>query len=195
MEVLQIWVKNMESKKDIRKCVLEKRNLITAEEWEEKSCLIFEKVVTHPFFLNADAIYCYIDYRNEVGTKDIIRQAWNLGKKVAVPKILNGKMSFYYIKSFGDVMSGYCGILEPQITELADENTDENVLVIIPGVAFDKGKYRIGYGKGFYDRYLTAHPRHHTLSLAFELQIVEHIPGDVHDICPELIITEEHIYV
>ena len=116
----------MESKKDIRKRVLEKRNCIPDKEWEDKSRLICEKVVTHPFFLQADAIYCYVDYRREVGTADIIEQAWMSGKKVASPKVLGDEMEFYYIQSFEDLSEGYKGIFEPKQTNLAH---DENVLV------------------------------------------------------------------
>ncbi len=192
MEVLQIWVKNMESKRDIRKRVLDKRNFITREEWEENSHRIFKKVVAHPFFLDADSIYCYLDYRNEVGTKEMIEYAWMMGKKVAVPRISGDRMTFHYIESFEDTSLGYGGIMEPKEIKSAEE---KSVLVILPGVAFDRAKHRIGYGKGFYDRYLAANPSYHTLALAFELQMTEHIPADEYDICPEQIITEEHIYV
>ncbi len=182
----------MESKKDIRKRVLEKRNFITREEWEEKSRRIYEKVIAHPFFLSADSIYCYIDYRNEVGTKSIIKKAWELRKKVAVPFISDGQMSFCYINRFEDLKEGYCGIMEPYQMPLAK---DEAPLVIMPGAAFDSDRHRIGYGKGFYDKYLGEKPSSHTLALAFEFQMTDGIPADPYDICPEQIITEEHIYV
>lgn len=191
MEVLQTWVKNMESKRDIRKRVLAKRNSITEKEWEEKSRRIYEKVVTHPFFLDAEEIYCYVDYKKEVGTKKILETAWSAGKKVAVPKIEDEEMKFFYIQNFEELKEGYCGILEPQAQDLAEGG---NVLVIMPGSAFDKNRNRIGYGKAFYDRYLKAHSTYHTLALAFELQFVETILSDVHDIKPEVIVTEDKIY-
>ncbi len=181
----------MESKKDIRKRVLEKRNCIPDKEWEDKSRLICEKVVTHPFFLQADAIYCYVDYRREVGTRGLIEHAWKQGKKVAAPKVNGDKMEFYYIQSFEDMEEGYKGIAEPKQTNLAH---DENVLVIMPGAAFDITCNRIGYGKGYYDKYLHAQPNHKTIAIAFELQMVEAIPTDVYDICPDIIITEEKTY-
>ena len=181
----------MESKKDIRKRVLEKRNCITDKEWEDKSRLICEKVVTHPFFLQADAIYCYVDYRSEAGTRRIIEKAWKLGKKVAVPKVLGDEMEFYYIQSYEDLEEGYKGIREPKQTNVA---YDEDVLVIMPGAAFDKTCNRIGYGKGYYDKYLQAQPNYKTIAIAFELQMVESIPTEAHDICPDIIITEEKTY-
>lgn len=181
----------MESKKDIRKRVLEKRNLITDKEWEEKSRLIYEKVVTHPFFLETDAIYCYVDYRRETGTYAIIEQAWKLGKKVAAPKVNGDEMEFYYIQSFNDLQDGFKGIPEPRQMHPAN---DENVLVIMPGAVFDANCNRIGYGKGYYDKYLHAHPNYKTIAIAFELQMVEAIPAEAHDICPNMIITEEKTY-
>ena len=181
----------MESKKDIRKRVLAKRNCISSEEWEDKSRLICERVVTHPFFLQADAIYCYIDYRREVGTRMVLEEAWKLGKKVAAPKVLGDEMEFYYIQSYADLEEGYKGISEPKKVNLA---TDDNTLGIMPGAAFDIKCHRIGYGKGYYDKYLQAHPNYKTLALAFELQMVEHIPTEEYDICPQILITEENTY-
>lgn len=181
----------MESKKDIRKRVLEKRNYISDKEWEDKSRLICEKVVTHPFFLQADSIYCYVDYRREVGARSIIEHAWKQGKKVAVPKVNGDEMEFYYIQSFEDLKEGYKGILEPEEMHPA---TEEHALVIMPGAAFDRCGNRIGYGKGYYDKYLQSHSNLKTIALAFELQMVDAIPADTHDICPNIIITEENTY-
>lgn len=182
----------MESKKDIRKRVLKKRNFISKEEWEEKSHCIYEQVVTHPFFLSAEEIYCYIDYKNEAGTSEIIEAAWNEKKRVAVPRITDGEMEFYYINNFKELEAGYCHIMEPVTQEVAN---GKNVLVIMPGAVFDRKRNRIGYGKGFYDRYLAKYPDFHTLALAFELQMIENISADEHDIKPEVIITEEKAYV
>lgn len=191
MEVLQIWEKNMESKKDIRKRVLVERKSIKKEEWTEKSCRIYEKVIGHPLFLNSEEIYCYIDFRNEVGTRKIVEAAWKLGKKVAVPKIMGNHMEFFYIQNFGELSQGVWGISEPD-TEIVACGLAP--LVIMPGAAFDFERHRIGYGKGYYDRYLAKHPNCQTMALAFELQMLENIPVDEHDICPQFIVTEEHIY-
>lgn len=181
----------MDLKKDIRRQILEKRSEITNREWKERSHKIFERVVEHPFFLQANAIYCYVDYSNEVETRNIISHAWKHGKKVAVPKVMGDHMNFFYIHDFSDLQRGYKGILEPKECHLVK---DENVLIIMPGAAFDRNCNRIGYGKGFYDKYLNSHPYMKTIALAFEIQIVDSIPTDSHDICPNIIITEEKIY-
>lgn len=191
MEPLLILVKNMVSKKDIRKSILEKRNQIVQKKWEENSRRIYEKVVTHPFFLDAEVIYCYVDYRNEVCTRDIIINAWKSDKKVAVPRIQGDTMTFHYITDWKDLKEGFKGILEPLCMP---EALDDTPLIIMPGVAFDRDCNRIGYGKGFYDKFLEMHPRCTTIALSFELQLVEKVPTQDNDICPQILITEENIY-
>lgn len=181
----------MESKRDIRKRVLNERNLLSKKEWEEKSHSVLKQVTAHPFFLDSEEVYCYIDYKNEVGTRELIEAAWNLNKKVAVPKINGADMEFFYINSMDELQSGYCKILEP-VTEIKAQG--RNVLVVMPGAAFDRQRNRIGYGKGFYDRYLMEHLSYHTIALAFELQMVGRIPTDEFDMKPEIIITEENTY-
>ena len=181
----------METKKDIRKRVLEARKAITKKEWEEKSDCICEKVTSHPFFLESDEIYSYMDYRSEVGTKKIIEKAWKMGKRVAIPKTDGDKMSFYYIHSFDDVLPGNWNILEPKTDEPAE---GKNVCVIMPGSVFDRKRNRIGYGKGYYDKYLSEHSGYVTIALAFELQMLDEIPSEEFDIKPQCIMTEEKIY-
>ena len=181
----------MEAKQDIRKRVLEKRNGLNKQEWEEKSDMILEKVISHPIFLRAEEVYCYVDFRNEVATRKLIEKCWECEKKVAVPKIEGKKMTFYYISSWMDLSAGHWGILEPQASE---EAKGESVCVIMPGAVFDKKRNRIGYGKGYYDTYLHEHPRYETIALAFELQVEEEIPYEAHDILPQIIVTEEQVY-
>lgn len=182
----------MESKKGIRESVLAVRKCLSEKEWIEKSCLIFQTVISHPFFLNSDEIYCYMDYRNEVETKRIIEAAWQMGKKVAVPKVFGDVMEFFYIENFTELHPGTFNILEPE------ENTPangKNALVLMPGAVFDKNRNRIGYGRGYYDRYLKQHPKYKTMALAFEFQVLEKIPSEAHDIRPQIIVTEENVYV
>ena len=161
------------------------------KEWSDAGQIIVEKLISHPLFVMADEIYCYADCKGEVYTSDIFITAWKLGKKTAAPRIENGKMEFYYIERFDDLDLGTYGIPEPITNEKA---SGKNVLVIMPGVAFDANRNRIGFGKGFYDKYLEKHADYRRIALAFSLQMVENIPADTHDIRPEVIITEEQIY-
>lgn len=181
----------MEAKKDIRKRVLDIRNSLSKRDWEEKSHIIIEKVTSHPIFLEAEEIYCYINFRSEVNTRNLIEQSWKMNKKVAVPKIENQEMKFYYISSWEDVSSGYWGILEPHTNQIANGTSG---CMIMPGAVFDKARNRIGYGGGYYDKYLKIHPSFKTIAIAFELQIENQIPCEEHDILPQLIVTEEKTY-
>ena len=182
----------MDLKKDIRKRVLNKRENMKETEWEKNSRSIYEKVVTHSFFLNADTIYCYVDYRREVNTRLIIEKAWEMKKRVLVPKVNGNDLSFHQIDSFSDLEEGFKGILEP-ITESAKEIKEG--LVILPGVAYDKTRNRIGYGKGYYDRFLSENCNLKTMAIGFELQVEDEIPSEPFDRKPEVLITERHIYV
>lgn len=180
----------MESKKAIRKRILEARATLSCEEQAKRSDMITEKVIHHPFFLGSDCIYCYVDYYAEVHTRRIIEAAWKLNKKVAVPKIDKDTMNFYYLNCFSDLQEGYRGISEPFGALRAN---DSNALVIMPGVAYDKTRHRIGYGKGFYDKFLANH-HGHTIALGYELQVIASIPSEEHDFCPDILITEDTIY-
>ncbi len=181
----------MVTKKDIRKNVLYKRNQISKKEWEANSDSIYRKVVTHSFFLEADNILCFLNYQTEVETRNIINKAWELGKNVYAPRIEDGKMSFYLIKSFDELREGYKGISEPTGNDIFREKRG---LVVVPGVAFDIYRNRIGYGKGYYDQFLRNNPGLKTIAIAFEQQVLENIPNDIFDIKPEILITEENEY-
>lgn len=82
----------------------------------------------------------------------------------------------------------------PDETRNLEEAADETALLLVPGVAFDKDRHRCGYGKGFYDRYLSRHTQHATVAMALDFQIVETVPSDVYDICPQMLITPTMIY-
>lgn len=183
-------MKNME-KKDIRKQVFDGRKKLTARELEQKSRIICGKIMGMNAFERAKAIYVYMDCKGEVSTKPLIEAAWRLGKKVAAPRVCGDEMAYYYITSYGDVAPGYYDIPEPVTGEIA---TDEDALLIVPGVGFDAKRHRCGYGKGFYDRYLTAHPGHRTVAAAFDFQLVEEVPSEPHDILPQYLVTEERFF-
>ena len=181
----------MSNKSELRRQLLKKRAELPYPLWKEKSEKIFRSVIGHSLFKSASTIYIYIDYKNEVSTRLIIKEAWELNKTVAVPKVINQEMRFYKIQSFNDLQLGMFGILEPISSE---EITTNYGLMIMPGVAFDSSCHRIGYGKGFYDQYLKVYPHLNTLALAFDCQIIEDIKAEEHDIDPQLVVTESQIF-
>lgn len=165
--------------------------MMSDEDWCAKSYSICDKVTSHPFFLKAENIYCYIDVRREVGTREIIETAWSMGKRVAAPRIYGDEMEFFYFDSFEELTMDSFRIPAPNDSLCAKA---ENPLVIMPGAVFDYNRHRIGYGKGYYDKYLDKYPKAKTIALSFAFQVQETIPFEEHDICPEYLITEEKIY-
>lgn len=191
MEASPIWEKNMETKKEIRKHFLSVRASLMPKEREEKSRMITGKVISHPLFKQSETICCYLDYKSEVHTRGIIEAAWNLGKRVAAPRIENGEMEFYYMDDFLHLQTNVYGIDEPTSKERVD---CKDALVILPGVAFDRVCHRIGYGGGYYDRYLSLHPTYRRMAISFAVQCADEIPHEMHDLKPEIIITEGENY-
>ena len=143
-------------------------------------------------FRKQTAIYTYMDYNGEVCMRPLIEEAWQAWEKGGSAKgRRRGDGYHYYISSYADVHPGYFHIPEPDAVNPAQ---DEEALLIVPGVGFDAKRHRCGYGKGFYDRYLSKHTAHTTVAAAFAFQIMDEVPSDVHDICPQYLVTEEQFY-
>lgn len=187
MEVSQIWVKSMETKKDIRKHIFAKRKACTEPEIEKWSRMITDKVISLPVFRRAEQILVYADYNHEVITGYLIEEAWKAGKEVAVPKVVGKDMVFYKLTDFKQLEPGYFGIPEPAGGEIVEW---PQALMIMPGVAFDRKNHRVGYGGGFYDRYLEKHPLIQRVAIAFSFQMLPEVPAESTDICPQIIVTE-----
>lgn len=188
------------SKSTLRKKILDLRSSIARSEIEKMSYIIMEKAAELFMPDNYKLIMCYMDFRNEVITGDLIRKFINLGKKVALPLVEESDsgrrdISAYEIKDVqSDVFPGTYGILEPNpdVAKLVDPYDID--AVIVPGVVFDEGKYRVGYGAGYYDRFLTkVRPDCIKAAPAFELQIVDKVSREIHDVPMNIIITEKRI--
>ena len=182
-------VKNTKTKKEIRKQVLRMRSKLPMDIWKEKSEELMKKIIEHPLFQNAATIYGYLSYSREVDTWALLSYALESGKNVAVPKVLGTEMEFYYIENLQEVQAGIKGIYEP-VGDADRLAKDEYALIIMPVVGFDKDRTRIGYGGGYYDKYLQKHPKHPTMGIAFSLQETEPIPTEETDWKPDIIVTE-----
>ena len=178
-------------KKDIRTYVIQKRREIPEEIRMAKSLEITRRIMETQAFSKAEAVYVYMDCKGEVSTKALIEACFSLGKKVAAPKVSGETMDFFWIHSLEDVAPGYFQVPEPTTGEAADA---EDALLIVPGVGFDRQRNRCGYGKGFYDRYLSLHSRHTTIGAAFAFQIVDEVPVSKEDIPVRFLVTEERMY-
>ncbi len=167
-------------KKELRAMIRQKKRAMTEEEICQRSEALGESFRKSALYQQADTIYGYLPYNQEVRTVAMLEQAIRDGKRVAVPKVCGEEMRFIYIEDMSAVEKGYAGIPEPVADgPVAD---DEKALVLMPGLAFDPQGHRIGYGGGFYDRFLEKEPQHPTLALCYEFQMLPHLETEEHDI-------------
>lgn len=177
----------METKKDIRKQIFSKRKACSQQEIQKWSRIITDRVISLPAFRRAEQILVYADYNHEVVTSYLIEEAWKAGKEVAVPKVVGKDMVFYKLTDFEQLEPGYFDIPEPVSGEIVEW---PQALMIMPGVAFDRKNHRVGYGGGFYDRYLEKHPLIRRVAIAFSFQVLPEVPTEPTDICPQILVTE-----
>ena len=202
------------NKKDIRKSVLALRDGISVKEKAQYDASIKEIILGMEEYRKADVILAYVSYRSEVDTTALIQQALADGKYVFAPRVSGNEMEFWKITAMEDLQEGYRGIREPVQSIAFPDWIKESckVMMWMPGAAFDKERHRIGYGGGFYDRYLNRLLRQSeqtassdlawtqsgrfmltTAALAYSCQILEQIPYEEHDIKPDLLVTEQGI--
>ncbi|WP_216830012.1 5-formyltetrahydrofolate cyclo-ligase [Alkalihalobacterium elongatum] len=186
----------MQPKNVIRTLIKNKLKEMTQEEYKSKSKKIFEQLCSTSLWKNATTVAITISRGNEVDTYPIIERAWREGKKIAVPKTYpeTSEMVFFQIKNFNELESTYFQLKEPIQTICVPVDKDQLDLILVPGVAFDKNGNRLGYGGGYYDRYLEDF-RGETCALTFEQQLVDDIPLEPFDIPVQMIVTEDQVYM
>lgn len=182
-------------KKEIRKKILEIKDTLTPEIVKDKSTNIFHQLNKTEFYTKASNVMIYVSFGSEVMTRPIIDDMLNNGKRVFIPVTVPKTKALIVseLKNYDDdLVVGHFGVLEPKEDTLRPVEPNILDLVIVPGVAFDRRGYRIGYGGGYYDRFLPRLPdKATTVSLAFDMQLIDHIPTSQYDIPVEYIITEK----
>lgn len=166
--------------------IREKKRAMTQLDIDMASARLGEMFAACDAYKNAKTIYGYLPYNQEVRTVPILERALREGKRVAVPKVIGDEMRFIYLSDLTQVDKGYAGIPEP----IADEPVadDPTALVLMPGLAFDPEGHRIGYGGGFYDRFLAAEPNHPTVALCYEFQMLPSLETEEFDIPVDLVL-------
>ena len=175
------------NKKEMRAIIRAQKRAMTTAQIVSASARLGEKFRACELYKNAKTIYGYLPYNQEVRTVPMLEQAIRDGKKVAVPKCYDRDMKFIYISDFEkEVAPGYANIPEP----IADEPVadDKTALVLMPGLAFDPQGHRIGYGGGFYARFLAEEPDHPTLALCYGFQMVDHLETEEFDIPVDMVL-------
>lgn len=176
----------MEDKKELRSIIRQRKRAMTEEEICSKSQRLMELFCASRAYQKAESIYGYLPYNQEVRTTPILQKALDDGKRVAVPKIFGDEMKFIWLEDLTQVAPGYSKIPEPlEDGPIAD---DPHSLVLMPGMAFDPQGHRIGYGGGFYDRFLENEPDHPTLALCYDFQMLPHLETEEHDIPVDTVI-------
>ena len=174
-------------KKALRQKIREQKRAMTEEEIVAASNRLAEQFYATQQYQNAKTIYGYLPYNQEVRTTEMLQKALDDGKKIAVPKVYGDTMRFIYLDDLSKVGLGYCGIPEPISDEpVADDPT---ALVLMPGLAFDQQGHRIGYGGGFYDKFLMEEPNHPTVALCYEFQMLPYLETEEFDIPVDCVIS------
>ena len=185
---------DLKEKRLIRKEVISRRDALSISVRKAKDERISRRLLALPEFIKARTILFYASFRSEVDTIELLQNSIINNKTVVLPRVdvQNSSLTLYEIRTMQDLAPGCYGILEPRVNEdrrVHDAGID---LMIVPGVAFDEDCNRLGYGKGYYDR-LLSHKNAPAVALAYEEQILAHIPSDAHDIKMDKIITDKRI--
>lgn len=165
-----------------------KEQLKSSSELEKtsKSAIIQEKLFNEEAFKEANVVMFYVSLKDEVNTLTMIDEAIKAGKRVCVPVILKEEKRLIAgeIKNREkDLERQHFGIYQPRAGHVREVPLDDIDLVVVPGVAFDRNNVRLGRGHGYYDRFLCGLPdKTRTVGLAFDFQVVDHLPKDSHDI-------------
>ena len=175
------------NKQELRRQIQARKRTMTPGEIETASADLARQLFDHPAYRSARSLYGYLSYNQEVRTMPILEQAQKDGKRVAVPKVYGDQMRFLWLDDLSAVAPGAYGIPEP----VADgpEADDPTALILMPGLAFDPQGHRCGYGGGFYDKWLEAHPGHPLLALCYDFQMLEHLDTDAHDVPVNYVLT------
>ena len=170
----------------LRRQIREQKRAMTQEQIYSRSEALARLLYASRQYQQAKTIYGYLPYNQEVRTTAILQQALADGKRVAVPKVYGEQMRFIYMKDLSQVETGYAGIPEPIADGPVAE--DPTALVLMPGLAFTEKGDRMGYGGGFYDRFLAEEPNHPTVALCYDFQMVSQLPTQDHDIPVDLVL-------
>lgn len=190
----------MVSKKELRKEILARRDALSEKERREKSTRISKGVTEQEEFQKANKVLLFASCKSEVDTMEIFDVARINNKDIYYPKVIGKEMEFYQIHSKEELLEGYRGIYEPESNpnKMFVPQLKDKIFVLMPGAVFDEDGNRIGYGGGYYDKYLqqleNIVPRENIwkTAIAFECQMVEKgkIPIEKYDIKPDYVITE-----
>ena len=182
----------MQIKSELRRIFKEKRKRLVDKAHKDE--LICKRLLSSSLYKNADLILCYASLETEISTDSIIRSAVAEGKRVALPLCIdkNGNMKFYLINSLSDISEGAFGIKEPNAEKCGSVEDFTNSICIVPALSIDRNGYRLGYGKGYYDRFLKNYSSI-SVGLCYNEFISKDLPIDEFDKAVDYIASEDKI--
>ncbi len=164
------------TKQELRIAIKAKKLAMAPDDIALRSRQLCHLILSSPAYHDAATIYGYLPFNQEVNLLPLLQQALADGKQIALPKCRGSEMHFIFMTDFSRVQYTRSGVPEP----LDDSPLawDQTALVLVPGLAFDRRGYRVGYGGGYYDRFLAREPDHPTIALCYDFQLVNQIPSD-----------------
>ena len=183
----------IEEKKVLRRKLKEIRNSIPEELRKNYSAKILLNLDKIDEYKAAENVLLFANAGSEVYTDDIFLSCIQNGKSVFYPKVVGEDMVFVKVSDLNELIPAYRGIREPSET-LTGPDTLSDAVVICPGLGFTKCGERIGYGGGFYDRFISKNPELYRIGVCFEAQICDHIPSEENDFKMNTVVTETDIY-
>lgn len=183
----------MSVKSDLRKKLIKKRKNI--ENKSKKDDNICNNLLNSNIYIECEQILLFASLNDEINTDFLIEKSLRDGKKVALPKCLdnNGSMDFFYINSISDLECGAFNVREPMFNTSTLVTDFSGALCVVPALSYDKNGFRIGYGKGYYDRFLEKFSSI-SVGLCYNELISDEIPADKYDLPVDYIVTEDSIF-
>lgn len=184
-------------KEHLRRYILRLRDRQTSSEIEQKSEDITDQVIQLHEYVRARGIACYVNKDSEVNTRRLIRNALDREKRVLVPVVKKGEIELFFseLKDLGsDLAPGNFGIPEPRPEAVRPVSLDEVDIIFVPGIVWDRDGYRLGWGRGYFDRAIKRLPSHvRSAGLAFNMQLINRVPRDQFDVPVNLVVTESRV--
>lgn len=183
----------MLEKEALRKKMIKERNGLSKKEKKIKDESIYNQVIKDKDYIAANTVFLFMSFGSEINTKKIILDALDHNKKVFLPKVVGKKLELFEIEDFENLERSKYGILEPNAFCQGIGNCGID-FILMPGLAFDSFGGRVGYGGGFYDRYISSLPNYKEIpkvAIAYDFQIIEKVPMSKYDIPVDRIIIDE----
>ena len=168
------------TKSELRQAVRQRKLVMTPAEIRQKSDCLCSRILQTDVYRSCKTIYGYLPFNQEVDLLPLLQKALEDGKQVALPKCFGKEMRFILVSDLSRIRPSAFGAPEP--VDDVPVARDESALVIVPGLVFDRRGYRIGYGGGYYDRFLAREPHHPTIALCYAFQMLPHLETEDHDI-------------